>query len=226
MKDGKVLYDGIGIADAYTITVPNAQENKELYAKAKYIGFEIKNASDGDVYYCYQHKSPGGEAFTSPSGEPEIVLVDKNGVTQDIVFSDSATVYSRYGFIIPEGFDGYVLIPTSRITRLNDWNNSVWSENLTINGIGAHVSIGQNSTPEADASFIEFYIDNFFVYNGEFPEYVAPVTPEPTQSPTPTPSPTPTATPEATSTPVKTGSTKLKNLIITMMVISKYGLLL
>lgn len=200
MKNGKIFYEGINIADAYVISVPKAQENKELYQKAKYWGFELKNDCDGDIYYCFQTKFASFDIFMSPQGSDPIILVDKNGVTYDIIFSDSASLYSRYGIIIPEGFDGYVIFPTSRLTRLNDWGNTAWTETTELRGIGAHVSIGQSASPAVDASFIEFYIDNFFVFNGEFPAYEAPVTPEPTASPTPSP------TPEPTPTPVKTAA--------------------
>ncbi len=199
LEDGYILYEGTNIADAYSISIPNA--SKDIYSKAKYIGFEIKNAGDGNVYYCFQCVTDDKDAFMSPSGETEIMLVDKRGTKYDIVFSDSPSVFSRYAIIIPEGFDGYVLIPTDRVTALNDWDNSVWSESMNLKGVGAHVSLGENSTPEVDSSYIEFYIDNFFAFNGEFPAYVAP---EPTAEPIQTATPTPTATPAKTAEPTIT----------------------
>ena len=34
--------------------------------------------------------------------------------------------------------------------------------------MGVHVSIGENPYPDVDASYVEFWIDNFFVFSGDF----------------------------------------------------------
>ena len=160
MRDGKIYCEGITIADCYLVEVPKANEHKSMYADAEYIGFEIQNKCDGDIYYCFQGVIDGQDAFTSPEGEKNIVLVDKNGLLHEVEFSETAAIYSRYGFIIPEGFDGYVFIPTERITRLGSWDTSIWHSDVTIEGVGVHVSIGENPYPEVDASYVEFWIDN------------------------------------------------------------------
>lgn len=207
MRDGKIYCEGITIADCYLVEVPKANEHKSMYADAEYIGFEIQNKCDGDIYYCFQGVIDGQDAFTSPEGEKNIVLVDKNGLLHEVEFSETAAIYSRYGFIIPEGFDGYIFIPTERITRLGSWDTSIWHSDVTIEGVGVHVSIGENPYPEVDASYVEFWIDNFFVFSGDFPEYEAPETPVPTNTPTPAP----TNTPKDTPTPQKTAEATEKS---------------
>ncbi|NLN05489.1 MAG: hypothetical protein GX166_11890 [Clostridiaceae bacterium] len=206
MRDGKIYCEGVNIADCYLVEVPQANANKSLYAEAEYIGFEVQNECDGDIYYCFQGVIDGQDAFTSPQGEKDIILVDKNGYMHEVVFSETEAIYSRYGFIIPEGFDGYVFIPTERITRLGSWQTPIWHSDVTIEGVGVHVSTGENPYPGVDASYVEFWIDNFFVFSGEFPEYEAPETPVPTNTPTPTP----TSTPKDTPTPQKSAESTQK----------------
>ena len=211
LKDGRIYCDGITIADCYLITIQKANENKSVYIEADYIGFEIKNDSDGDIYYCFQGIVDGNDAFTSPVGDKDVILVDKHGFLHEVVFSDDASVYSRYGFIIPKGFDGYVMIPTTRITRLGTWDKPLWHGDVTIDGVGVHVSLGENAYPEVDATFIEFSFDNFFVFSGEFAEYEAPETPEPTATPTPEPTKEPTPTPTKNTTPTATKGSSNKD---------------
>lgn len=170
MKDGRAYGKSSFIVDCYIISVPNANEHKDLYRSAEYIGFEIENASDGSVYYCFQGTINGADALTSPFGGKDIVLVDKDGVVQDVTFTSNPTVYERYAFMVPEGFKGYVLIPTTNVTARTDWNTSIWSNTINIDGVAFHASLGQDTTPKGDATNIEFYVDNFFVVSSELPD--------------------------------------------------------
>ena len=170
LEDGKVVCEGTYIADCYLVEIPKANENKNLYIEAKYIGLELTNKSDGSIYYCFQGTIDDEDALTSPMGEEDIILVDKDGNLHDVVFSDAPNVYERYGFIIPKDFDGYVIIPTSSITRRGDWETPLWHSEMNIDGVGAHVSLGGSATPQVDASVIELVFDNFFVFNGELPD--------------------------------------------------------
>ena len=213
LEEGKIICEGIQISDSYIISVPKANENKELYQNAKYWGFEIRTACDGDIYYMFQTRINDQKVLLSPFIGDDIILVDKTGYAHEIIFSDGPQAYQRYAFIIPKDFEGYVLFPTNRLILFTDnatnWDDeeTMWDSSVSLEGIGAHVSIGQNPYPMVDSSFVEFYIDNFFVFNGEFPEYAAPPTPTPADTPTPTPTQTPKTTPTPdknnTQTPVE-----------------------
>ena len=141
LEDGKIICEGVVISDSYLISVPKANEHKELYQNAKYWGFEIKNACDGDIYYMFQMRLNDQKILLSPFTGDDIILVDKHGFVHEIVFSDAPQCYLRYGFIIPENFDGYVLFPTNKLILfyddLTNWEESegMWDPSLTLKAL-------------------------------------------------------------------------------------------
>lgn len=170
MKDGRALGKSASICDSYEISVPNAnssESNKNLYRNALYIGFEIENKSNGSVYYVFQGRINGSDAFFSPVNGA--VLVDMNGNIQEVNFTPERTVYERYAYLVPAGFKGYAIFPTASVVGRNDWETPIWNGSIELNGVAFHASTGQNTVPKGTATNIEFYIDNFFVIANELP---------------------------------------------------------
>lgn len=194
MKDGvlHLMADG-GMYDKYDIKSDMLSQNTTLTG-AKYIVFSIENLSDDACLMCFQPTVPGkGHVFLSGTLPDKVLFLTDTGVMTEGVFDAGPegsdmdfSGNARYAFLVPYEFQGYVLIPISLITLINEWDAPLFTENPVIEQTGFHVIPGV-------ATYCELTVDDMFI-TGDLPEYVSA---EPTETPA-------TATPEAIATATAT----------------------
>ena len=143
---------------------------------ARYLVFPILNYSDGDVYLNFQGRlepaveGVGPTYFLRP--DQEIWLVDMDGFAETTTNTADTTLCSnRYGYMIPELFEGYMIIPTSALCLDRNYDVSASTGDIELVTLGFHVA-------SDIATYLELYIDDVFVAT-ELPEYVEPGSGEP-----------------------------------------------
>ncbi len=177
----KIEVSGGLIWDAYNLKTGMLSGNT-TYTGAENFVFSIKNnRSDGDIFFAFQPHSPtlaanDGNLFTGWVEGQTIWLVDEKGKATEAKKCPSVDLMSgRAGYIIPMGFEGYIVFPMKNLVIHGDWGTTYYSDlsAVDIDAVGFHVALD-------DATYAEFCIDDMFVC-GALPAYEAP-TPE-TQAP-------------------------------------------
>ncbi len=175
-SDGEMMVintDGAQFTDAYGIR--SEMLNKADLSGAKNIVFSIKNnRTDGDFFFTFQPHDPNvtgfsGNIFTGWVEDAPLLLVDKDGKCMTAAKAPSLAVATdRAAYVIPWGFEGYLVFPVAAFANHGDWTNSYYVDGRTpvLDAMGFHVQ------PD-DATYIEFSIDDIFVC-GELPTYEAP----------------------------------------------------
>lgn len=185
IENGEILLEGmVTCVDRYGIKAPELKAAGVLEG-AKYIVFSVENSSDGDVWFSFQPEVPGcGNVFLG--GEIEggrFILVDKEGNMTVETEADGVpdTNNGRYGYTIPEEFQGYVFIPKELFCRHQQWSKPVFDEGKD----PEFTAVGFNVYSDIAALYEVKILDMYTAE--ELPEYVAKPTPEPTNTPEPTP---------------------------------------
>ena len=178
---------------------------------AKYVVISMTNESDGEIWFCFQPEVPGYSDPVYMGGEMELnlYLVSKDGTVEviDEPAAGPAVDLARYGYGIPEGFDGYLFMPSSIFCVLNQWDTPIFN-----NDDPAFRNVGFNVNGN-DSSFYSVIIHDIYICTNELPEYVPEATEAPTAAPTEAPTEAPTSAPtEApTDAPVVTEAPKTTN---------------
>ena len=178
IENGEILLEGmVTCVDRYGIKAPELKAAGVLEG-AKYIVFSVENSSDGDVWFSFQPEVPGcGNVFLG--GEIEggrFILVDKEGNMTVETEADGVpdTNNGRYGYTIPEEFQGYVFIPKELFCRHQQWSKPVFDEGKD----PEFTAVGFNVYSDIAALYEVKILDMYTAE--ELPEYVAKPTPEPT----------------------------------------------
>ncbi len=113
---------------------------------AKYICFELENASDGDVLFNFQGTREDGSAngrkfrtsyLAMERKDISPLLVKESG---KVYYGDLEETNTRYAVKLPAGFKGTLIIPTSCVsdasTNEPDWNNG---GNLPFKSLGFYI---------------------------------------------------------------------------------------
>ncbi len=208
IENGEILLEGMAsCVDRYGIKTPELKAAGKLEG-AKYIVFSIENGSDGDIWFCFQPEVAGyGNVFLG--GEIEggrFILVDKEGNMTVETEADGSpeTNNGRYGYTVPEAFQGYVFIPKELVCQHQQWDKPLFGEGKD----PKFEAVGFNVYSD-EAAVFELRIFDMFTAE-ELPEYVPKPTPEPTNTPEPTPTKAPaneTAKNQANETGADTGKT-------------------
>lgn len=192
-KGGSIVITTSDIADNYDIKLTQSLTNADAYKGKTYIALDVLNNSDGDIYFCAMpHVDGSPNLFLRPNDTTKTVLVDSTGEMTEAVWTEEASLSGRYGFLIPEGFEGYLFIPFTSFCEHNKWDTSYITEAKPLEHLGMH-------TAYDTASYIEFFVNDLYTV-AELPEYKA------AEEGTPTPEPTGKATAETTATSEQTPS--------------------
>lgn len=93
-------------------------------ANAKYIGFQVENCSDADIAFAFQGQRQGGANFRMAREGEDLLLVNSRG---QVAKAQAVVSNNRIAAVLPAGFFGSLLLPTSRaatsIDAQPDWNN-------------------------------------------------------------------------------------------------------
>ena len=194
-EDGKMKFESENVVDLYGIDSPMLKENHD-FAGAKNFVFSVENRSDGDIFFVFQPAEPSGNNLfiSGTMTDSAFLLVDENGKVETSRANTKLDVVSnRYGYIVPMGFKGYIVVPVALITAHMQWDTSYFSGDPVLAKAGFHVAVD-------DATYLEFFLDDMFIC-GELHAIEEP-TEEPTEVPTEEPTETPTE--EVTETPEET----------------------
>ena len=144
-----------------------AEIENPVMTGAKNIVFSVQNYSDGDVYFCMSPKNDSDNLFMQPNTDTPVLLVDYDGYMEESTpTADTSVCSGRYGWTIPELFEGYVIVPVSLFCVLGEWNTSAYGADPIIKGVGFHFA--------SDIStYIEVYVDDI-LHCGDLPEYIEP----------------------------------------------------
>ncbi len=177
-SDGEMLkmeLGGLPCNDSYGIKTGMLGADTDFTGAVNFV-FSIKdNRSDGDIFFSFQPHSPtlaanDGNLFTG--WVDTVWLVENNGKAKEAKKCPNVDLMSgRAGYILPMGFEGYIVFPVSNLVVHGDWETTYYTDlsALDIDSVGFHVS-------KDDATYAEFSIDDMFVC-GDLPAYEAP-TPE------------------------------------------------
>lgn len=90
--------------------------------KAVYVGITLKNLSDADIIFAFQGVRQGGKNFRMSREGDDLLLVNARG---QVAKAKAVVSNNRIGAILPAGFSGMLLLPTSRVASAidapNDW---------------------------------------------------------------------------------------------------------
>lgn len=138
--------------------------------RAKHMVFSVLNYSNGDIYFCLSPNNGGTELYMKPDTTTPVLLVDSDGyMTVSTPTMDTVLCSGRYGWLIPEMFDGYVVVPVSLFCSMGDWTNSACTGNdVYMEALGFHFASN-------DATYIEAYVDDV-MFCGDLPTYYEPGT--------------------------------------------------
>ena len=169
--------------DRYGITAPMLKEVGTLTG-AKYVVLSLTNKSDGDIWFCFQPDVPGHDhAYMGRMGL-NLYLVGTDGTVSMInrPAAELAQNNGRYSYCIPEGFDGYLFMPSAIFCDHGKWSNSIFkNDDPLFTAVGFDVN-GDEPT------FFLVTVHDLYICTQELPE----LTPRPTDEPTEVPK-----TPEA-----------------------------
>lgn len=115
--------------------------SEDIYNAAQGYGFYIKNNSSGQWIRPYYYVKEGNKVIT-PAGESEYILVPSDGSP-----ATEGVMRASGDFLLPAGFEGYVLVKAP----LN-----------TLEGFSPYAFLGGNL--RADGEFGTVYFDNFMVW--------------------------------------------------------------
>ncbi len=173
----KIEVSGGLIWDAYNLKTGMLNGNTTYTGTENFV-FSIKdNRSDGDLFFSFQPHSPtlvvnDGNLFTGWVEGQTVWLVDEKGKATEAKKCPSVDLMSgRAGYIIPMGFEGYIVFPMKNLVIHGDWGTTYYNDlsAVDIDAVGFHVALD-------DATYAEFCIDDVFVC-GALPAYEKP-TPE------------------------------------------------
>lgn len=98
--------------------------NAPEVADAVWIGFSIQNPSDADIQFAFQGQRQGGLNFRMSAQGENMLLAANNG---QVAQAKAVVSNNRIAAVIPAGFEGALLLPTSRVSSsMNnppDWNS-------------------------------------------------------------------------------------------------------
>ena len=98
--------------------------NAPEVADAVWIGFSIQNPSDADIQFAFQGQRQGGLNFRMSAQGENMLLAANNG---QVAQAKAVVSNNRIAEVIPAGFEGALLLPTSRVSSsMNnppDWNS-------------------------------------------------------------------------------------------------------
>ena len=208
IENGEIALSGSGACvDRYGITAPMLNAAGTLTG-TKYVVLSLTNESDGEVWFCFQPEVPGhGNIFMGGEMDLKLYLVAKNGTVSviDGPVAEPAVNNNRYGYGIPEDFDGYLFMPSSIFC-----DHLKWSTPIFTNDDPAFLSVGFNVYGDEPSSFF-VTVHDLYICTQELPEYTPKPTEVPTEAPTAAPTAAPTEAPTAaaaTDAPVVTEAPK------------------
>lgn len=188
IENGEIALSGAGACvDRYNITSPMLNAAGTLIG-AKYVVLSLTNESDGEVWFCFQPEVAGhGNIFMGGEMDLKLYLVATDGTVSviDGPVAEPAVNNNRYGYGIPEDFDGYLFMPSSIFC-----DHLKWSTPIFTNDDPAFLSVGFNVYGDEPSSFF-LTVHDLYICTQELPEY----TPKPTEVPTEAPTAAPTAVP-------------------------------
>ncbi len=197
IEDGDIALSGASICvDRYNITTPMLKAAGTLTG-AKYIVLSLTNESDGEVWFCFQPEVPGhSNVFMGGETGLKLYLVALDGsvTVLDGPIAEPAVNNNRYGYGIPEDFDGYLFMPSSIFC-----DHLKWSTPIFTNDDPAFLSVGFNVYGDEPSSYF-VTVHDLFICTQELPEY----TPKPTEAPTAVQAETPSAVPTSVPSAVPT----------------------
>ncbi len=202
----RLATEGQAFCDTYQIKT-GMLSSATTYSGVENFVFSIKdNRSDGDILFSLQPcdasmEGSGTNLFTGWMEEHPLWLVDANGKAEKAKQALSLDLANgRATYVIPMGFEGYLVFPVAAFVNHGDWTNSYYSDasKLAVSRFGFHVALD-------DAMYAEFCIDDAFVC-GALPAYEAPVEGM-TTAPEATAPETTVATPDAETTVVEAETT-------------------
>ncbi len=179
-SDGEMLkleLGGLPCNDSYAIKTGMLGADTNFAGAVNFV-FSIKdNRSDGDIFFSFQPHSPtleanDGNLFTGWVEGQTVWLVDEKGKATEAKKCPNVDLMSgRAGYVLPMGFEGYLVFPVKNLVIHGDWANTYYTDlsKLDIDSVGFHVA-------KDDATYAEFCIDDMFIC-GELPAYEKP-TPE------------------------------------------------
>lgn len=168
--DGDVIMTAeraMSCVDRYGITTDMLTAAGTLNG-AKYLVFSMTNESDGDIWFCFQPQVPDhGNVYMGGEMGLNLYLVGKDGTVTVInaPAADPSMNNARYGYGIPEGFDGYLFMPSAILCDLNNWTTSVFTnDDPTFLSVGFNVYGNQ-------ADHFRLIIHDMYIYTQDMPEY-------------------------------------------------------
>ena len=167
--DGAIKITTQDCADDYDIKLSQSESNAAAYAGKKYFVLNIQNNSDGDVKFCVMTRVNNSEdnLFLRSSDPAKTALVDLDGaMTEAEWVSDPSEMNGRFGFTLPEGFEGYVFIPFTSICQHEKWDTSYITEAAPLQQLGMHVLTD-------GSSYAEVFVNDLYVAD-TLPVYQAP----------------------------------------------------
>ena len=170
--------------DRYGITAPMLKEEGKLTG-AKYIVLSLTNKSDGEVWFCFQPDTPGHDhAYMGKMGL-DLYLVGTDGTVSVInePAAELAQNNGRYSYSIPEGFNGYLFMPSAIFCDHGKWFKSIFTNDDPI-----FTAVGFDVNGDEPSYFL-VTVHDMYICTQELPE----LAPKPTEEPTEAPK-----TPEAT----------------------------
>ncbi len=182
------------------------------FAGAENFVFSVKNnRSDGDTFFCFQpHDTTVGNLYLGIMEDHPVLLIDEKGkVTEAKHTATPDLVNGRYAYVVPMGFEGYIVIPSALLVMHNQWDTPYYKtpDAVSLDSLGFHMA------PD-DATYVEMCIDDIFTC-GALPAYEEPKpeTAAPTEAPTQPDTVPETAAPTA---PVDTAVPETDSLVTEM----------
>ncbi len=179
-SDGEMLkfeLGGLPCNDSYNVKTGMLNADTDFTGAVNLV-FSVKdNRSDGDLFFAFQPHSVSldaneGNLFTGWVEGETVWLVDEKGKATEAKKCPSVDLMSgRAGYILPMGFEGYIVFPVGNLVRHGDWANPYYTDGAKpdFDGLGFHIA-------KDDATYAELSLDDFFIC-GELPAYEKP-TPE------------------------------------------------
>ncbi len=165
----KLELDNLPCNDSYGIKTGMLSADTDFTGAVNLV-FSVKdNRSDGDIFFSIQPHSPSltlneGNLFTGWVEGQTVWLVDTNGRAKEAKKCPSVDLMSgRAGYVLPMGFEGYIVFPVANFVIHGDWANSyyVGDATLDIDALGFHIS-------KDDATYAEVSFDDLYTC-GELP---------------------------------------------------------
>ena len=183
IKDGDIVLseeNAASCVDRYRITAPMLNEAGTLTG-AKYIVLSLTNESDGEIWFCFQPEVPGyGDVYMGRVKGRNLYLVGTDGTVNEIYrpAAELSQNNGRVSYGIPEGFDGYLFIPTSIFCEHGKWFTPFFA-----NADPFFASVGFDVNGDGPSFFL-VSVHDMYICTQELPELVPKPTEEPTEKPT------------------------------------------